>query len=156
MGSSTQGTVTDFFIILLWGISLPSHCQHNNDLNLPALMTAKPILGHGTNRGKAVGVHKKTSFEVCNKGLLFCSLVIVSEGVGSDHFYPLSAASRLSSCFTWKDQGRELGWPEGCALVSALDHDQRTESEEKTQEPDNQNNNTNADKNRLHEGLDFQ
>lgn len=49
---------------------MPSHCQHNNDssLELPALMSVKPSLIHGTNCRKGVGnesAHKKALFQVC-------------------------------------------------------------------------------------------
>lgn len=60
MGSTMQGAVTDF-IILLRGISVPSHCQHNNDsLELPVLISPTSYMMQTTETTKLMVTNEKT------------------------------------------------------------------------------------------------
>ncbi len=78
-------------------------------------MSAKPNLMHDTKHRKGVNdehADKKTLFEVCFIGTLYCSLLGVICVSGVNVFTPAdtSTASHLSSCFIWKDQGWLWSW----------------------------------------------
>lgn len=83
---------------------MPSHCQHNNDssLELPALMSDKPNLTQAPTKERAELMQDETTlFQVCCMGNQCDLCCRVNMFTPSD----LSAASSLSSCFIWKDQG---------------------------------------------------